>query len=158
NATLSYAVLDNAKAWNSSFHYTDFSGASLLGTQFWGTYVKDGSCCYGVYGAEMTYADFTNSHLGYTWFSYADLTGADFRNSFTAGWVIFENADLSEANFGDTHFSEINIRGSDLYFTDFEDAYLRLVVADEDTNWQLTTWTNGYTYNAEPSSPNIVNE
>ncbi len=159
NATLSYAVLDNAIAWNSSFHYTNFRGASLLGTQFWGMYEIDGSCCFGVFGAEMTYADFRHSHLGYTWFSRADLTGAQFGNSFSAGWIIFEFADLSEVDFGNTHFSEINVRESNLYLTDFEDAYLRLVVVNDGTNWQLTTWTNGNTYNAEPAvGMNIENE
>lgn len=159
NATLRNAVLDNAKAWNSSFHYTNFQGASLLGTQFWGLYKIDGSCCYGVIGAEMTYADFRDSHLGYTWFTYADLTGANFDGSFSAGLIIFEYADLSEVDFGDTHFSEINVRESNLYLTDFEDAYLRLVVANDGTNWQLTTWTNGNTYNAQPSvAGNIINE
>ena len=89
--------------------------------------------------ANLSGADFSDKYLRRTDFSGANLEGADFSGSILE-WVDFTGANLSGTNFEHAHghsldFTGANLSGADFCVTDWSTWDFTGVMADAETKW-----------------------
>ena len=95
--------------------------------------------------ADLTNADLRNADLTDAGLEYADLTNADL------SYADLRRANLHGANLNGANLTGANLTGAaTLHYTDFTDA----IVTDADftdTYWYYTVWTDGETYDENPT-------